>query len=478
MKHKSYFILALILGCIFIGCAFKMTKYYVTLNNLIVNNNYSQALNMTEESKDKIYGDKNSLLYYLDKGLLLQLDKQYKASNEAFEKAKTLAEKYFTKSITTEATTLLVSDNTRPYYGEDFERVLINIFCALNYIFLGNENEALVEARQADFFLTKLQTDYGSKSVYKEDPFARYLMGLIYEDLQNENDARISYLKAIQAYEAHSKIYPITVPKELTQDYLRSAKYLGIDDDTTKDIEKKYGAYKNENDSDNGELVVLHYNGIAPEKVDSIFEISFGKAWAYVDNVSPKGEEEQEVNQAAQIARNIFAEDQIVVAFPKYITSPYNVKNSLVEVCVSTSDFVFKEKESVLADNIGGLAVESLKDRINRTKAKAIARAAIKYALANAVGNKVKKDSGDDVLAWFAKKAVSTVSNVTEKADKRCWRLLPDQIRLTRLSLPEGKYSVTLILKSADGNELGTVDLDNQIIRKQHKTFVVVRTGR
>ena len=54
----------------------------------------------------------------------------------------------------------------RPYYGDDFERAMIHVFNALNYVYLKQLDDALVEARRVDLFLNKLQTDYGHKKYY------------------------------------------------------------------------------------------------------------------------------------------------------------------------------------------------------------------------------------------------------------------------------------------------------------------------
>ena len=56
-----------------------------------------------------------------------------------------------------------------------------------------------------------------------------------------------------------------------------------------------------------GEVVILHYNGLAPVKIDSYFEISYGKGWVYVNNSKPKGEDKKQVEQAKALARSIAA---------------------------------------------------------------------------------------------------------------------------------------------------------------------------
>lgn len=460
--------------CIIIACA-TPTAYYKNLNNLIVASRFSDAADLAERSKTKNYDEKNALLYYLDKGYLLHLSGKYEESNLCFEKAKTIAKDYFTKSITTEASTLLVSDNTRPYYGEDFERALIHIFCALNYIYLKKESDAIVEAKQVDHFLKTLEVNYGIKNVYKEDPFARYLMGMIYENQKEYNDAYISYYKALQSYQQYGAMFNVSVPAELVNDTLRCAQKLGFTDEI-KEIEKKWNVSSSEIkkiSADEGELVVIHYNGISPYKIDNFFEISFGKAWIYVGQVQPKGEEEAQVEQARAIARNILSSEQVRMAFPKYVSSPYRISNFIVKQ--ENSDV---EKSGTLVENIGAIAEKSLESRNTAIHARTIARAAIKFVLARKISQAVEKKSGDAVVGWLAKKTLSVAATATETADKRSWRSLPDQIRIAKILLPQGSHSIKLTFEDKNGFIIDEKNIENINIKPGKKTFITIRTAK
>jgi hypothetical protein len=470
-------IIASLVGILLSSCA-TTTRYYRELNGYIEQDDYASAVSYLEKSKNEAYGEKNALLYWLDKGFLLHLDGKYEESNAAFEKAKALADEYFTKSITAEASTFLISDNMRPYYGEDFERALVNVFCALNYLFLGNEQEALVEARQVDFFLQTLQVDYGYKDKYKEDAFVRYLMGMIFEDKGETNDAYIEYANAIKAYEKYSGVYGVSVPEELPKDALRTALELGINDDA-KELEDKWHilpADAKPIPSSSGELVILHYNGIAPVKIDDFFEISFGKAWIYVGEVKPQGEEEEQVEQAKAIARDIFAEEQVRMAFPKYVRSQYSIENVTCEVSDS-SGTVRASAKGALAENIGAIAENNLEDRIARVRIKTIVRAAIKFALTQKIAQKVDENNNNRALTWLVKKGLSIASTATELADKRSWRSLPDQIRIVRLVVPAGMHDIQLTFTNNSGRIISKRTIKNVLIKPGKKTFEAVRTA-
>lgn len=468
------FLTILLSGILLVSCATPFA-YYKNLNDLVASGDFCGAANLAEQSKEKVYGNKNALLYYLDRALLLHLCGKYEESNLVFEKAKKLSQEYFTKSVTTEASTFLVSDNMRPYYGEDFERALIYMFSALNYIFLGQETEALVEARQVDHFLQTLQTNYGYKNVYKEDAFVRYLTGMIYENQNQINDAFISYRQALDAYQTYRKVYVLSPPSELITDSIRTAQRLGFRDEI-REIKEKWGnlsAQLDSNSPGNGELVVINYNGFSPEKVDNFFEISFGQGWVYVENIQAQGGEEAQVEQARAVARSILATEQVRLAFPKYLPVNYQIQKMTAQEIGSSANPV----SGNLVEDIGAIAVKNLENRIARIRAKTIARAVIKFALSRKITQKVEK-SNNELTSWLVKKALAVTSAVTEQADKRSWQSLPDKIFIVRMALPAGKHSVQLNFYDRSGSVVKKQILDNVQVKAGKKTFIAVRTAQ
>lgn len=450
------------------SCATK-TAYYNNLNTFVSAGKYTDAVSLVEKSKMDIYGEKNALLYHLDRGFLLHLAQNYTESNQSFERAKKIAQDYFTKSITTEASTLLISDNMRPYYGEDFERALINVFSSINYVLMGKDSDALVEARQVDHFLKTLQTNYGYKNVYQEDAFVRYFMGMLYENQGQVNDAFISYRQALDAYKKYVKDYSVATPSELVNDALRTAKKLGFNEEIDE-IKKNWGNISTKEYQPNtGELIILNYNGFSPEKVDDFFEISFGKGWAYVGKVQSSSDEESQVRQAGAIARSIAADEQVRIAFPKYVPIDYRIKS--MEAIVNGN-----KSNSELVEDVGAIAMKSLNDRIARVRIRAIARGVIKFALARKIGQQVEQSSGE-MSGWIAKKLLTAASAATELADKRSWRSLPDKILMTHLQIQEGKHSIQLKFRDKNGNEITSQLLENIQIKAAKKTIIVVRTA-
>ncbi|MDE2237747.1 MAG: hypothetical protein KGK30_07650, partial [Elusimicrobia bacterium] len=129
------------------------------LNAFIASGNYQGAQQLLERTKQSQYGRKNMVLYYLDLGTILHHEGQYANSDAAFDRAERRSEELYTKSLHQAAGTLLLNDTTMDYAARPYERALLNVFRALDYVFLGKPDEALVESRKVEQFLDELNRD-------------------------------------------------------------------------------------------------------------------------------------------------------------------------------------------------------------------------------------------------------------------------------------------------------------------------------
>src|SRR5207245_9403545 len=118
---------------------------------------------------------------------------RYAESNAQLARAEDRIDALYTVSLHLEAGAFLTNDTTLPYEGEDFEKVMINVIAALNYVSLDRLDDALVEVRKVDQKLNVFNDRNEKKNVYKEDAFARYLSGILYEARGELNDALVAY---------------------------------------------------------------------------------------------------------------------------------------------------------------------------------------------------------------------------------------------------------------------------------------------
>ena len=418
MKTSSCFLLFIVV-IIHLACA-PVTSHYSLIDQHLARQQYAEADSIVSKYKKK-YGQRNSVLYSFDRAMTLHLAGRYEESNMYLEKAEIKIDKLFTKSITSEAGAMLTNNNLLPYEGEDFEKVMINVFAALNYVFLGKWDDALVEARKVDHKLNVYNDKYDDKNVYKEDAYARYLTGILYEAKKELNDAFIAYRKAFDIYKEYSKNYGTPMPPTLPQDLLRTSKALGM----TKEhngFRKKFPNVKwiSQKEFDKqGELIFFSYNGRSPVKEDYFITVPVyekKKKTSFFRMALPEFKR----------LRNNIAYTNVVLSGP--VKAPIS-------------------QEAFLVEDITAIAKKNLKDRIVRITAKATARATSKYLLSR----KFKKNAENNPFLTILADLYPFVS---EQSDKRSWRTLPDKINMARVAVPPGPYTVAVEYYSAGRNLL------------------------
>ena len=132
---------AFLLSLFFAGCA-SSPAIQPQINSLVVAERFDQALKILEQNKEG-YGKNNELLFLLDEAMVLHLSGEFEKSIAAFAQAKEKFDVLYTRSLSRITASLIINDYTMPYRGEDFERVMINIFQALNYVMIGNIEEGV-----------------------------------------------------------------------------------------------------------------------------------------------------------------------------------------------------------------------------------------------------------------------------------------------------------------------------------------------
>lgn len=417
---------------------------------MVAAGNYQAATLLIEENKEK-YKKKNAVLFYADKGTLTHYAGEYQKSIESLLEAENRVEDLFTTSVSKQAATFLINDTMAPYKGEDFESVMLNLLLAINYLQQGEVDEALVEARKVDSKLNLINSCYpeDKKNIYKEDAFARLLMGILYEmggTREDLNDAFISYRKAEEIYITdYSVNYQTPLPLCLKKNLLTASRFMGTREFNS--YKKKYCSVKARTLADKGqksEIYLIHYNGKSPEKVED-----------------------------AIVAR--MPDGYIMkIAFPQYRLRPYHIRSSSIKV-TNLDSGATTTAQTELGENIAAIALKNLENRKGRIAAKAIARATAKYLATKAAKEAAQKKQGGN-----AGLVVGLLGNIlsaaTERADLRCWKTLPAEIRIGRCIVEPGNYKIDISLINETGEIIKQLPLQEMSLKKGEKKFVVFRT--
>ena len=419
------------------GCAGPSFSYKKSLVQDIAAQNYTAALKKVDESKSKQYGSKNMLLYHLDRGLLLHEAGQYKESDKSFDDAEILYDELYTKSLTGAAGTLFINDNTAPYYGKPYDKSLMHVFRALNYAYTGDIQGGLVEVRKLNLFFRGLRDK--NSSGYRDDAFAEYLGGLLYQANGNTDDARISFNAAADAYKWYQRDYKVSPPPVSTAAACANC----------------------------GEVIFLHYNGVSPIMVSHTIQVAWNEAVFAVRASDSIGKEDSAKFENAIVA-GVYT-NAITVALPGFEDIPYAIKGS--EVFVDSQTY-----PTVLMEDIGMIEKKLLAQNLTAITLRASARAMLKYVLGEMISNQVQENQGD-ALGLLAKVVTSAAAAGTEVADTRSWVTLPDQLRMARIQLPPGRHNLHLTFKTADGSSAGDAVLKDIEVTPGQKTFVHYRTA-
>jgi uncharacterized protein len=465
-----FFLLLLIVPA---GCGPSINRYQLIDQNLLAGNPAQAAAIVERDEKD--YGSKSRLLYDMDRGMTLQLAGQYQLSSSALEQADEEVERLYTRSIRSETFAFLTNDTTLPYEGDAYEHVMINVIKALNYAAQGQLQEALVEARRIDHRLNVL-SDRVKDGAYRNDGFARYLSGILYEAAGDLNNAFIAYRNAYEAYEAASGWSRVHGPSSLRSDLLRTAEALNL---TTEldGYRRQFPDVAWESFSSQQQLaqvVLISYNGRAPRKEDRYLDLPIS-----VDAL-----------QLVLLNRGLFASQprhrgadtvlyglngQVVrVALPRLV--PQKTKVSFESMTLTDLVGHPITVRSELAQNFTALAEKSLADRLPGITAKALARAATKFAMAEGATRGAQQAAGKDAGPWVGLLVgllTKGFAVASEESDKRSWQTLPDEIHIARAWVSPGDYQVT-IQPSGQGSHLGP---DGQRLHLQpgHTTFLIQR---
>lgn len=371
------------------------------------------ALALQEFEKRYSPGGPDNALYHLNHAMLLRLAGRYADSNAAFEKAKVAIEKVEALSLTESAASVVVSDNVRSYEGEDFEKVLLHLYSALNYLDLGQPYDARVEILQVDTRIQELASR-ARTPLLTEEAFARYLSGIVYESLGEFSDALISYRMAYESFTQYRSKYGVPVPESLKLALLRLAEHQGIEDEV-RTWRGEFGIDAWDSTAvraQRGEIVVTLHAGQVAKKQES--------AVTMFDAVS---------GRVVRIAVPVYQ--------PRY--------TGAVRARIVAGDATATLE---LVDDVDGLAAKSLQSHIGAITARTFARAVVKYRAAR------EAEKNDPALGLL----VNIATLASERADTRSWSTLPAKIYLGRLTLPPGDVPVKLELLGAGGQPYFTQD--------------------
>ncbi|MCC7440091.1 MAG: hypothetical protein IT285_00570 [Bdellovibrionales bacterium] len=339
--------------------------------------------------KEEGDGD-DRLLYLMDLGLALHAAGDYAESTKVLLEADKLSEVKEYTSLSEEVGTLLTSETTKAYRGEDFEHVLISTYLAMNFALLGDFEGALVECKRVHRKLERMNSEGGRK--YKQNAFARYLAGVLYEASGEIEDAQVDYRKTRELVGGFDGGF-----RPLGLDLWRAA-WLMRDPDAQARAQREYSLREADltaarlflPKSGLGQVVVLYENGISPIK-------------------RPNPD---------------------FVRLPRFYPRPNPVRAAGVTVDGR------EVGETYALHDIEATAIQNLEDKYAAMVAKRIAGVVAKEVVAH----QIEKQTNSPLAGFLAR----VFFHASDQADTRSWNLLPRDLQILRFTAEPGEREVRL----------------------------------
>jgi hypothetical protein len=407
-----------------VSCA---TSSFAKVDSAVSREDFSGGSEILESSKSSYYAKGDTILYYLDKGMLTHYAGLYGESSRLLEAGERAMEAAFTKSISMEIGTYLLNDNTREYAGEDYEDLYINAFNALNYYHRGDIEGALVETRRMNNKARYLADKYGvmltglqkkaleesaeippnpdAVSNFTDSALARYLGVLFYRSAGRRDDARIDRDQLKAVFANYPALYPHPVPSSISGE-----------------LETPPGMAR---------LNVLAFSGLSPVKEAAVLRLPLpGGRW-------------------------------IKIALPEMISRRSEVGK--IEVLFDDGRSV----ELELLENIDAVARETFKERKNIIYMKTIIRSTMKSAASVALDAQSKESEGNTGLVLGILSILTQVyAEASEQADLRISRYFPAKAWAGGIDLEPGVYSFRVNYYGTSGRPLVSLEYHDMMIRE------------
>lgn len=456
IKPRIVILVAAAIIMVLSACTTYYQKSY-DLMQAVYNGNLNQAENLMKDKKWQ-KPKRNILLFYLNKGTVLWMNGKNAESNLYFKQADYFVED-FRKNYAESFVSLFTNPNFTTYNGETFEQILIHYYSTMNFVQMGDYDNALVACKRMIESSQRVNDLYKNKNKYRRDAFAHNLLGMIYDAQKDYNSAFIAYRNAYNIYkEDYVTQLGTEIPLQLKKDILRTAQLIHFSEELSQ-YETEFNMKAQPVPEGTAPLVFFWNNGLGPVKDENSINfaiVPLQNGW--VDFVNADlglhfpfyvgSEDEKKSLSRLKVVR---------VAWPKYLTRvPLYNKAQIVDSLNNRSDLC-------LAEDINAIAYKSLDDRMLKEIGEAVLRLALKQAAEQVARN---QNEGAGL-------ALNLLNTFTEQADTRNWQLLPYSINYTRMFLPVGPQKIRLETSNKDSVEKNEFFVD---MKKGQTNFQAFQT--
>ena len=419
--------------------------------------------------------EKPGLPFLYELGLTAHYADQFTESNKALADAEIISDDLFTRSITKELISRGVTPQLRPYPGVHYERVLSHYYRALNYLYLDQLEGILIECRRATRFIPIYMDEndnyktfgsaflaYISGAFFEAQGNTAYIAGASLEAQREWNNAFISYRQAELHYQHAKEKTAVPMPKDLGYSLVRLAHKLGFTEELTH-YQRQYGTPP-ARPKDYGELILFYESGYVPEIEEETLTFPILK----IDPIT-KGKHDEAAKTAfipTLLKREGKSYSKVELEYIVHVAMPTIGSNRPqyqgIKVAVGNESI-----DGELVEDVEKIAIATLDAGRLAMLFETLLRGLAKYVLFREADKQHE--------------ALGTITNLagvlTERADTRSWRTLPNQIFMVRMPLAAGTHTLKYSFLDANGQVRRSVpgpDIEiypNQITFLNHRTY-------
>ncbi len=304
------------------------------------------------------------------------------------------------KNVAESGLSMLTDDTAKAYAGEDYEKVMIRAMLALSNL-MHDGSDAVAYCLQVDQKQREIieraaaESPAGKTPVIANVAVGAYLRGVVQEE------SRLHYDDAERAFATVASWEPRFAPAKFDLARARAGVH---------------------SESGNGVVYVFALVGRGPYK-EEVLAVATSDALLIADRI------------VSAVGPHTLPPTIAPVKVPSIVVPA----NAIDGVAVDVNGHPAGLTQTVT--DVGQLAVSQFESEKQKIIAQAIARRVVKKA---AVYGAKEVLAVNDGLTNLAFDAAGVLWEATEKADTRCWGLLPETIQVVRLELPAGTHQLTL----------------------------------
>ncbi len=491
-KKKKFAIFFFFLLFVLASCASNQQRkspHIKDIETLFFHKEFAKVIDRLRQKTEG--GNKQDrLLYLMEAGSVFHVISEWEKSNLALLEADRIATQTY-KRISSDIAGYLVNDTVKDYAPETFERILIKLYIAMNYLFLDEREKALRYLQQISIEQRDLRDNLLS---YQQNNFARYLYAILAEALGKYNEARVQYNNLLLTANDPENISLIK-PNLIRQNLYRIALKLDDTEDITKfedyskginiydESMKKFPLFSQDRNTTNlainnltetGQLVIIYEYGIGPfkasrgrignnEEFTPFLETSYLLAYVTKEKLA--------TDAAIMLSILKNAENPI----PIYLTRKRYYQKPSLNVVLNTQEFPTEFEDSyekVVIKNFNDNYPKYVKDNINAILSKAV----LTLTSSQVIAGRDSEKSGNSILSVLVNLLGSTLIAVNLKPDLRSWVFTYKDISLDHFHLMPGTYEIKI--PKAGNNAMRdflSIQKKEVTIKKNQTTFVKVR---